>query len=48
MQDDATKDENDTNAAIIRLPTKEQTKLSPSKTDGHTPKQHLQQGEVHP
>jgi hypothetical protein len=37
---------NDANAAIICLPTKEQTKLSPRKTNGRRLKQRLQRGEI--
>jgi hypothetical protein len=44
MQDDALKEGN---TAIIRLPTKEQTKISPSKTNGRRPKQRLHRGEIH-
>jgi hypothetical protein len=46
MQDDASKEGNDVDAAIIRLPTLKQTKFSPGKTNGWRPKQHLQRGEV--
>jgi hypothetical protein len=38
MQNDAYKEGNDANVAIIRLPTKEQTKLSLGKTNGRRPK----------
>jgi hypothetical protein len=38
MQDDSSKEGND---AIIRLPVKEQTKLSPGKTNGRRLKQRL-------
>jgi hypothetical protein len=44
---EASKEGNDTNTAIIHLPMKEQTKLSPGKTNGRRPKQHLQRGEIH-
>jgi hypothetical protein len=38
MQDDASKEGNDVDAAIIRLPTPKQTKHSPGKTNGRRPK----------
>jgi hypothetical protein len=46
MQDDASKEGNDVNAAIIRLPTQKQTKFSLGKTNERRPKQRLQRGEV--
>jgi hypothetical protein len=41
MTDDASKEGNNINAAIIRLSTKERTKLSPGKANGWRPKQRL-------
>jgi hypothetical protein len=41
MQDDAFKEGNTANVAIIRLPTKEQAKLSHVTPNGRRPKQHL-------
>jgi hypothetical protein len=38
MQDDASKEGNDIDATIIRLPTQKQTKFSSGKTIGQRPK----------
>jgi hypothetical protein len=46
MQDDASKEVNDANTAIICLPTKEQTKISLGKTNGQRPTQRLQRDEI--
>jgi hypothetical protein len=46
MQDVASREGNDVDAAIICLPTLKQTKFSPGKTNGWRPKQCLQRSEV--
>jgi hypothetical protein len=48
MQDDASKEGNDVDAAIICLPTPKQTKFTPSKTNGRRPRQCLQRGRYVP
>jgi hypothetical protein len=48
MQNDASKEGSDANTAIIRLPTKEQTKLSHGKINGQRSKQRFQRGEEIP
>jgi hypothetical protein len=45
-QDDASREGNDADAAIIRLPTPKQTKFSLRKINGRRSKQRLQRGEV--
>jgi hypothetical protein len=46
LQDDASKEGNDVDASIIRLPTQKQTKFSLGKTNERRSKQRLQRGEV--
>jgi hypothetical protein len=46
MQDDASMERNDVDAAIIRLPTPKHTKFTPGKTNARRLRQRLQRGEV--